>query len=259
MPADARGRIEHLRKEIERHNYLYYVKAEPEISDAEYDRLYKELERLESEHPDLVAPDSPTQRVGGEPLGSFATVRHEIPMLSIDNTYSEGELREFDARTKRFLGLEEPISYVVELKVDGVAATVIYENGKLSLGATRGDGVTGDDVTANIRTVKSVPLRLASHGRWKVPGRLEARGEIFMTTKELARLNAVREKEGEPLFANPRNATAGTLKLLDPRQNGRAQTGRVLLRAGSVRRAGGLVPARGARDVRGARAPSKPQ
>jgi DNA ligase (NAD+) len=157
--------------------------------------------------------------VGGQPLEGFASVTHEIPMLSIDNTYNPDELREFDARTRRFLGSDEDFDYVVELKIDGVAATVIYEDGALALGATRGDGVRGDDITANVRTIRAVPLRLeAKREGLTVPRRLEARGEIFMTGDELKRLNRLREEAGEPPFANPRNATAGTLKLLDPRQ-----------------------------------------
>jgi len=216
--AGVKDRIEALRTEIERHNYLYYVKAAPEITDSDYDKLYRQLVELENAHPELVTPDSPTQRVGGQPLGEFATVTHEMPMLSIDNTYSEAELREFDARTRRFLDTDEPIEYVVELKIDGVASAVVYEHGRLVLGATRGDGVTGDDITANIRTVKAIPLRLRVHGKTSVPARLEARGEVYMTTAELARINTEREKDGEPPFANPRNSTAGTLKLLDPRQ-----------------------------------------
>jgi len=218
MAASDAERIEQLRREIERHNYLYYVKAEPEISDREYDRLYRELVELEKKHPELVTPDSPTQRVGGEPLEGFANVTHEIPMLSIDNTYNADELREFDARTKRFLGGLEDLDYVVELKIDGVAVKVVYQNGALVLGATRGDGVTGDDVTANIRTIAAIPLRLRPRRKGvEVPARLEARGEVYMTRDELKRLNEVRESEGQPPFANPRNATAGTLKLLDPR------------------------------------------
>jgi DNA ligase (NAD+) len=218
LSKSVKDRVDHLRREIERHNYLYYVKGEAEISDQEYDKLYKELVDLEKEHPEYDVPDSPTHRVGGEPLGSFATVTHEVPMLSIDNTYSEEELREFDARTRRFLGTDKPVDYVVELKVDGVASTVIYENGLLWKAATRGDGVTGDDVTSNVRTIRAIPIHLASdRGGVGVPTRIEARGEIYMTTKELQRINADREEEGQPLFANPRNATAGTLKLLDPR------------------------------------------
>jgi len=217
--AGVKERIEALRKEIERHNHLYYVENNPEIGDQDYDRLYAELVTLEKEHPELVTADSPTQRVGGEPLGEFATVTHETAMLSIDNTYSEADLREFDARTHRFLGTEDPIEYVVELKIDGVASTVLYEDGRLVLGATRGDGVTGDDVTANVRTVKAIPLRLqAPKEGEQIPKRLEARGEIYMTKAELKRINAEREKEELPAFANPRNSTAGTLKLLDARE-----------------------------------------
>ncbi len=213
--SSARERVEQLRREIERHNRLYYVEAQPEIGDQEYDRLYAELVELEEKHPELVAPESPTQRVGGEPLGEFATVAHAMPMLSIDNTYSEEQLREFDARTKRFLEDESDIEYVVELKIDGVACTVLYENGTLVMGATRGDGVTGDDITANIRTVQAIPLRLVTRSG-DVPRRIEARGEVYMTRDELARINTERERDGEQAFANPRNSTAGTLKLLDP-------------------------------------------
>lgn len=216
--ASAAERIRKLREQIEHHNHVYYVEGASEISDIEYDRLYAELVELEKAHPELVTPDSPTQRVGGAPLGEFATVRHEVPMLSIDNTYSPDELREFDARTKRFLDTQDTIAYVAELKIDGVASTVIYENGRLVLGATRGDGVTGDDITANVRTVRSIPLALKRPARGGSPSRIEARGEIYMTKDELERLNKVREADGEPLFANPRNATAGTLKLLDPRE-----------------------------------------
>ena len=211
-------RIDKLRREIERHNRLYYVDAAPVVSDSEYDRRYRELVDLERKHPELITPESPTQRVGGEPIEGFQSVRHEVPMLSIDNTYNASELREFDARTKRFLETDEPFDYVVELKIDGVAASVLYENGLLVRGATRGDGVTGDDITANIRTIAAVPLRLEGREDLDVPLRIEARGEIYMTRDELSRLNDVREGEGEAPFANPRNATAGTLKLLDPRQ-----------------------------------------
>lgn len=216
---DAEKQIKALRDKIERHNYLYYVEAKPEISDYEYDILYGKLVELEKKHPELITPESPTQRVGGAPLEGFEHVTHEIPMLSIDNTYNEGELREFDARTKRFLGTDEPFDYVVELKIDGVAATVIYEDGRLVRGATRGDGTTGDDVTSNLRTVKAIPLRLAARGKGVVvPAKIEARGEIYMTRAELDRLNSIRLEAGEAPFANPRNATAGTLKLLDPKE-----------------------------------------
>jgi DNA ligase (NAD+) len=210
---DVRREIDHLRAEIERHNRLYYVEAAPEISDKEFDRLMKRLERLEAEHPELVTPDSPTQRVGGQPIEGFATVEHTIPMLSIDNTYSYEEIKEWDARVHKGLSPGERVHYVVELKVDGVAVSLRYEHGWLVLGATRGDGYRGDDITANIKTVRGVPWTLDD----KPPPLLEVRGEVYMTNAELVRLNELRAASGEPPFANPRNATAGTLKLLDPR------------------------------------------
>ncbi|MEW6357717.1 MAG: NAD-dependent DNA ligase LigA [Planctomycetota bacterium] len=206
--------IEALREEIRRHDRKYYVENAPEISDHEYDMLVKKLEALEKDHPDLITPDSPTQRVGGEPVEGFAAVRHRIPMLSISNTYSDAELREFDDRVRRLLGGED-FSYVAELKIDGLAVTLWYEGGALRHGATRGDGETGEDVTANLRTIRQVPLRLTDGDR--VPPVIEVRGEVYMTRKELDRLNRQREEAGEPPFANPRNAAAGSLKLLDPR------------------------------------------
>jgi DNA ligase (NAD+) len=202
-----------LRAEIERHNRLYYVDARPEISDREYDALYTELSALETAHPDLRTPDSPTQRVGGEPLKSFRSVTHRVPMMSLDNTYEEADLLDFDARLRRLAG-DTPFTYVLEPKIDGVAFSAIYEDGQLVLAATRGDGVTGDDITANARTIRSLPLRLG--GRLP-PRRLEVRGEVYMSTEGFARLNAEQEEAGQPAFANPRNATAGSLKLLDPR------------------------------------------
>lgn len=211
IPKEVRKRADELRAELERHNRLYYVEARPEISDHAYDALYKELERLEREHPALVTPDSPTQRVGGEPLTGFETVEHAVPMLSIDNTYNEEELRAFDERVRKGLGGEQP-DYVVELKIDGVSMSLRYEDGLLARAATRGDGVRGDDVTANVRTIRAVPLRLTG----EPPAVLEVRGEVFMRRQELERLNVLREETGEPPLANPRNATAGTLKQLDP-------------------------------------------
>ncbi len=209
--------VAHLRTELNRHNYLYYVEARPEISDREYDRMMERLTALESQHPELVTPDSPTQRVGGQPLEGFATVRHVVPMLSIDNTYSYDELREWDARVRRGLNPGEPVRYVVELKVDGVAVSLRYEDCRLVLGATRGDGERGDDITSNLKTVHEIPLAL----RDCPASLLEVRGEVYMTNSELLRLNELRRAAGEPLFANPRNATAGSLKLLDPRLCGR--------------------------------------
>jgi DNA ligase (NAD+) len=205
--------IDRLRKEIDRHNYLYYVEAAPVISDLEFDRLLKRLEALEAEHPGLITPDSPTQRVGGRPLEEFRTVAHAVPMLSIENTYNEDEVREWDTRVRKGLNPGEAVRYVVELKVDGVAVSLRYEKGLMVLGATRGDGTHGDDITANVRTVRDVPLRLGDDP----PDMLEVRGEVYMTNAELARLNELRKAEGETPFANPRNSTAGSLKLLDPR------------------------------------------
>jgi DNA ligase (NAD+) len=213
----ARKEIEHeiaqLRAELNRHNYLYYVEAKPEISDREYDRMMSRLTELEAEHPELVSPDSPTQRVGGQPLSGFRTVRHAVPMLSIDNTYSYDELREWDVRVRKGLNRDEPVRYVVELKVDGVAVSLRYEQGKLTLGATRGDGERGDDITTNLRTVREIPLVLHN-----CPvDVLEVRGEVYMTNAELLRLNELRRAAEEVPFANPRNSTAGSLKMLDSR------------------------------------------
>lgn len=210
---EARRRTGSLREEIRRHDHLYYVLADPEITDAEYDRLIRELKQLEEKFPALVTPDSPTQRVGGEPLETFATVAHRVPMLSLGNTYSAEELKEFDERVRKGLG-DEPFEYVVELKVDGVAVSLRYEKGRFVQGSTRGDGVRGDDISANLRTVRSIPLSLTT--RDPLLKTLEARGEIYLPRKGFDRLNEEREREGEPLFANPRNAAAGSLKLLDP-------------------------------------------
>ena len=213
IPRKTRDRAKDLAKEIERHNRLYYTETKPEISDPEFDALLKELEALEAEYPELRTPDSPTQRVGGEPIEGFETVRHAVPMLSIDNTYSAEELRAFDERIRKGLNGESP-RYVVEAKIDGVAVSLRYENGVLVRGATRGDGFAGDDITANLRTLRRLPLRLTG----PPPKLLEVRGEVFMHTSELERINREREKEGEPPYANPRNTTAGTLKQLDPKR-----------------------------------------
>jgi len=207
--------VEELRREIRRHDHAYYVLARPTISDRAYDRLLEELRRLEEEHPELLTPDSPTQRVGGEPLEEFRTVRHSTPMLSLDNTYNEEELRAFDERARRALGMEAdapPLDYVVEPKLDGVAVTLTYETGRFTLGATRGDGRQGDDITENLRTVRGLPLVLPES-----PPRLEVRGEVHMTHAGFRVLNEQAEEEGHAPFVNPRNATAGTLKQLDSR------------------------------------------
>ncbi|MEO0052226.1 MAG: NAD-dependent DNA ligase LigA, partial [candidate division WOR-3 bacterium] len=209
----ARQEIERLRREIEEHNYRYYVLAQPVISDYEYDQLVKRLEELERQFPEFVTPDSPTQRVGGQPLKEFATVAHEIPMLSLDNTYNYDELREFDHRVRKVV--PRPV-YLVQQKIDGVAVALRYENFRFVLGATRGDGLHGDDITQNLRTINTIPLRL----RQERAGfeRFEVRGEVYLPRQEFVRLNEEREDEGQPVFANPRNAAAGTLKLLDPRE-----------------------------------------
>jgi DNA ligase (NAD+) len=208
---EAAKRIQQLREEIRKHDRLYYEEAAPIISDREYDRLYKELVDLETQFPDLITPDSPTQRVGGKPLKAFEQVSHVIPMLSLDNTYSEEEVKNFHARIRRLLP-NEKIPVVIEPKVDGVAVSLIYENGRLRQAATRGDGNVGDNITQNIRTIRSVPERL----RDDAPKLLEVRGEVYMDRKGFEKLNDERKRQGLPLFANPRNVAAGSLKQLDP-------------------------------------------
>jgi DNA ligase (NAD+) len=212
MAQDVKKRIEQLQAEIRRHDYLYYVLNQPKISDRQYDALFAELKALEQANPQLITLDSPTQRVSERPLEGFATVRHAVPMLSIDNTYSADELKAFDERIRKGLGSSD-YNYVVELKIDGLAISLRYERGKLATAATRGDGEAGDDVTANVRTIKAVPLVLL--GGKKIPDVLEVRGEVYMPTKAFVELNKIRKETGEPVFANPRNAAAGSLKLLD--------------------------------------------
>lgn len=213
MIQEIRKKVEKLRKEINYHNYRYYVLNDPVISDYEYDMLVKELEELESRYPELITPDSPTQRVGGELTGGFAQVEHKIPMLSLENTYSREEVLEFDRRMCKELGVKP--EYVVELKIDGVAVSLVYRDGILVRGATRGDGFTGDDVTHNIRTIKSIPLKLLTDNKNLM--NIEVRGEVLMPKSSFEQSNRERESSGEPLFANPRNAAAGTLKHLDPK------------------------------------------
>jgi DNA ligase (NAD+) len=213
MPNPAQRATE-LRRTIEHHNRLYYVEAKPEISDREFDVLLDELKKIEETHPELRTPDSPTQRVGGAPIEGFVTVTHRAPMLSIDNTYNSDELREFDRRVRKAVG-GEAVEYVVELKIDGVAISLTFENGLFTIGATRGDGVQGDDVTHNLKPVHDLPQRLNTKSP---PSLFEARGEVYMTRAVLASLNRQREKEGLEPLANPRNTTAGSLKLLDPAQ-----------------------------------------
>jgi DNA ligase (NAD+) len=209
---EAREAAARLAREIERHNELYYVEARPEISDRQFDELLKQLERIEAAYPELRSPDSPTQRVGGRPLEAFETVEHRVPMLSMENTYNLAELRAFDQRVRKLLQGESP-RYTCEPKIDGVSISILYEGGVLRRGATRGDGERGDDVTANVRTIRTLPLRL----RGGAPGVLDVRGEVFFRKTDFARINEAREEAGELPFANPRNAAAGTLKMLDPK------------------------------------------
>ena len=208
----AAKRLAKLRREIKEHDRHYYEEAAPVISDREYDRLYRELVDLETQFPQLVTPDSPTQRVGGKPLEAFAQIQHRLPMLSLDNTYSEQEVANFYRRITRLLPNEQ-IPVVIEPKVDGVAVSLLYENGKLQYAATRGDGVVGDEITQNIRTIRSVPGRL----RGTAPRIFEARGEVYMDKRGFEKLNEERDAAGLPLFANPRNAAAGSLKHLNPK------------------------------------------
>lgn len=265
VPQSVRTRVAELRTQLNRHNYLYHVLNAPEVSDAEYDRLFRELQHLEEEHPQLITPDSPTQRIGATPLEEFRTVRHRVPMLSLGNAFDEQEVRAFDERVKRQLNgyrrlqpalpeAAERIDYVCELKVDGLAVSLSYENGVLTSGSTRGDGFTGEDITQNLRTVRAIPLRMmevaeesksrrveesegsgsrkpsAESGESRIsnpesptrlldssaPRLLEVRGEVYLDRREFARINREREDSGEPLFANPRNAAAGSVRQLDP-------------------------------------------
>lgn len=215
---DPREAVEGLRREIRRHERLYHVESRPEITDAEFDRLLRELIALEAEHPELASPDSPSRRVGGEPAEGFATVAHAKPMLSLENAYSSDEARAWLARATRVLG-REPRGFVVELKIDGLSISLRYEGGALVRGATRGDGARGEDVTPNVRTIRSIPLQIAE----KTP--LEIRGEVYYSKKAFERVNAEREAEGQPLFANPRNAAAGTMRLLDSRITSKRRLG----------------------------------
>ncbi len=220
MLPDIAARAEDLRARLHHANYRYHVLDSPEISDAEYDHLLRALLDIEAAHPELAVADSPTQRVGAAPLSSFAPHTHRQPMLSLANAFSDDELREFDARVKRHLGLPEDsaVEYVTELKIDGLAVSLTYQDGIFQTGATRGDGLTGEDITANLRTVAGIPLRLRAPGEpaaRPAPGFVEVRGEVFLTHAEFARINAEREAEGEPVFANPRNAAAGSVRQLN--------------------------------------------
>jgi DNA ligase (NAD+) len=206
-------RAEQLREQIEFHNYRYYVLDDPQVPDAEYDRLLRELQALEAEHPELISADSPTQRVGANPLSAFGEVKHEIPMLSLDNAFDDDEVGEFDRRVREKLEVET-VDYTAEPKLDGLAVSLLYEDGILVRGATRGDGSSGEDITQNVRTIQSIPLKLLGQG---YPRRLEVRGEVFISHAGFAALNEHQQAQEQKLFANPRNAAAGSLRQLDPR------------------------------------------
>ena len=217
---DAQRQINKLRMELNQHNFLYYVKDDPEITDADYDRLFRELQDLETAFPALIVPDSPTQRIGAAPAEGFTTHPHTVPMLSLDNAFNAQEVLDFDARLHRLLETDEPFEYTVEMKMDGVAVELIYVDGVFVRGLTRGDGVSGEDVSSNLRTIASIPLRLRDAER-PVPERLEVRGEVYYPTEAFRTLNEERAKAGEPQFVNPRNSAAGTLRQLDPKLTAR--------------------------------------
>jgi len=208
--------IERLRGLIRHHDYLYYVLDAPEISDKEYDTSFKRLEQLERDYPQFLTPDSPTQRVGGVAIEKFEQMAHATPMLSLSNIFESGELIDFDSRIRKLLGTVDSVPYVVEPKLDGVAIELVYQNGILVSGETRGDGAIGEDVTPNIRTIKAVPLSLRSNGLLSNVGLIDIRGEIFMTRADFDSLNKERDETGQPSFANPRNAAAGSIRQLDP-------------------------------------------
>jgi DNA ligase (NAD+) len=230
-------RIDQLREQLNRHSYLYYVLDNPEIPDSEYDRLYRELQQLEQKHPELVTSDSPTQRVGEQPLKSFSQVTHRIPMLSLDNVFSEDELKAFFKRIGDRLALDEELEFNAEPKLDGLAVSLVYENGLFVQAATRGDGATGEDVTQNVKTIHSVPLRLTAK---QIPALLEVRGEIFMPKAGFNRLNQKALEQGEKTFVNPRNAAAGSLRQLDPRITARRPLAFYCYSTGAVE--GGSLP-----------------
>ncbi len=216
-----------------RHDRAYYVDAQPTISDQDYDQLYRELIDIEALYPELRTSDSPSQRIGGQPSEGFETVQHAVPMMSLDNTYSQDEIREFVDRVQKTLP-DESLDWIVEPKADGIAISLRYEDGQLTVGATRGDGVSGDDVTANLRTIRSIPLRLQTLNKGDMPSIFEARGEVIMSRSGFEKLNAIRANDGEPLFANPRNATAGSLKQLDPSIVSKRPLGIVLYGNGQI-------------------------
>ncbi|MHB8149089.1 MAG: NAD-dependent DNA ligase LigA [Desulfobulbia bacterium] len=214
---DVRQRLQSLRQELNLHAHRYYVLDDPILADAEYDRLFQELLALEQQHPELITADSPSQRVGGAPLAQFRTVPHTIPMLSLENAFDGDALVEFEERLFRFLQSREPIAYVTEPKLDGLAVELVYADGLFTIGSTRGDGVAGEDISNNLKTIPAIPLRLLTPEGMAPPPRLEVRGEVFIGLADFKKLNAERATAGEPLFANPRNAAAGSLRQLDPR------------------------------------------
>ncbi len=220
VPEEIREQARELRDRINYHNHRYYVLDDPVIADVEYDRLFRRLQELELEYPELITPDSPSRRVGGAPLAGFEEVRHVHPMLSLDNVFSEAELAEFEEKLKRYLKSTEPITYIAEPKMDGLAVELVYERGVLVTGATRGDGLVGENITPQLKTVQSIPLKLQGHES-AVPEQLVVRGEVFLGREGFAALNRQRAEAGEPLFANPRNAAAGSLRQLDPKVTAR--------------------------------------
>ena len=214
MNSELIQKVEALREKIRYHNYRYYILDDPTILDIEYDRLLRELMEIENKHPELIVRDSPSQRVGASPLEAFDTVNHKVPMLSLANAFDEEELRHFDQRIRKLLKKDD-IQYVAEPKIDGLAVSLLYEEGIFVRGATRGDGTRGEDVTQNLRTIRSIPLTLKD--KEKVPPFLEVRGEVFIMLKDFEKINSSRLQKGEPSFANPRNAAAGSLRQLDPK------------------------------------------
>ena len=226
-------KIKSLREQINDHNYRYYVLDDPVISDGEYDQLFRSLEQYEEQHPELIIPESPTQRIGAEPLEAFGTVTHRMPMMSLTNAMSDDELIAFDERLKNTLDDKVDIEYVTEPKLDGLAVELIYENGKFVNGSTRGDGTTGENITANLKTIKAIPLTLRQDKR-SIPRLLEVRGEVFINKSDFKSLNAHREKSGEPPFANPRNAAAGSLRQLDPKITATRSLSIYCYQAGSI-------------------------
>jgi len=238
----ARREITELRRQIEEHNYRYYVLDDPLISDSEYDRLFNRLVELERDYPDLAAPDSPTQKVGAPPLDRFTTVQHTVPMLSLNNARDADELKDFEDRIQRFLKHGGAIEYSVEPKIDGLAVELVYLDGKFTVGSTRGDGINGEDITRNLKTIRSIPLSLRSDGL-PAPGRLEVRGEVFLSLRAFQQMNREREEQGQPVFANPRNAAAGSLKQLDSTVTAKRPLDIFCHGYGSVEYADGSLPA----------------